>query len=320
MSAATDLEGRYRRLLRMYPPEHRRKHQDEMLGVLMTGAHAGQRRPGPVDTANLTWGALLIRLRPARPGTAWPLWRDALAVVSVLLPLAFLAKEIVSVTTALTPQPETHAAFVALLQEMLVSAGAWLLLTALVLLRLRRVAILATAGLLIWFLVATAGAPYWVGMYPGVMLTVAVLGLELAALLASAGPRQGMALMTWRYYALAVLVPAAVACISNWVWLPHPLLANASLVTLVAITLAGMAVATPLSRRVALAASIPAYYLVVGYLVPPSFSGSLGVSEAGWEGPFRVLLSVLPFAVLLCVALVVVLRAVRHARVNGREA
>ena len=91
MSAAPVLEGRYRRLLRMYPAAHRRKHQDEMLGVLMTGARAGQHRPGLADTANLIWGALLIRLRPARPGTAWPLWRDALAVVSVLLPLMVLA-------------------------------------------------------------------------------------------------------------------------------------------------------------------------------------------------------------------------------------
>ena len=319
MSAATDLEGRYRRLLRMYPAEHRRKHQDEMLGVLMTGAHAGQHRPGPADTANLVWGALLIRLRPARPGTAWPLWRDALAVVSVVLPLAFLAKEIVSVTTVLTLQPVTHVAFVAFAQELLVSAGAWVILTALVLLRLRRIAILATAGLLIWFLAATAGATYWVAIDPGVMLTVAVLGLELTALLVSAGPRRGMSLMTWRYYALAVLAPAAVACVLQWVWLPHPLLANAAIVSLVAITLAGMMVATPLSRRVALALSIPAYYLVVGYLVPPSFSGSLGVSEAGWEGPLRVSLTVLPFAVLLCVALVVARRTVRRAPADGRE-
>ena len=139
MSAAADLEGRYRRLMRMYPAEHRRKHQDEMLGVLMTGAHAGQRRPGPADTANLVWGALLIRLRPARPGTAWPLWRDALAVVSVVLPLVFLAYEIVSVTTVLTPQPVTQVAFIGFAQELLVGAGAWAVLTALVLLRLRRV-------------------------------------------------------------------------------------------------------------------------------------------------------------------------------------
>lgn len=320
MSAAGVLEGRYRRLLRVYPAEHRRKHQDEMLGVLMTGARAGQHRPGLADTANLIWGGLLIRLRPARPGTAWPLWRDALAVVSVLLPLAFLASQIFSVSSQLTPQPEIHTTFVAFLQEMLVSAGAWVLVTALVLLRLRRIAILATAGLLIWFLVATAGAPYWVGIDPGVMLTAAALGLELAALLASAGPRQGIPLMTWRYYALAVLVPVAVAAIYTWVWLPHPLLANAAMITLVVITLAGMAVATPLSRRVALALSIPIYYLVVGHLVAPSFSYSPGGSSAGWEGPLRVSLTVLPFAVLLCVALVVALRTVRHAPVDGREA
>jgi hypothetical protein len=320
MNGATVLEGRYRRLLRMYPAEHRRRHQDEMLGVLMTGARAGQHRPGPADTANLIWGALLIRLRPARPGTAWPRWRDALAVISVLLPLAFLVNAIVSVTPALTLRPEAHAAFVAFLQEMLISAGAWVILATLILLRLRRVAILATAGLLIWFLVATAGAPYWLGIDPGVMLIAAVLGLELAALLASAGPRQGMPLMTWRYYALAVLVPAAAACIYNWVWPPHPLLANATVITLAAITLAGMAVATPLSRRVALALSIPAYYLIVGHLVLPSISESPGLSEGGWEGPLRVSLTILPFAVLLCVALVVARRTVRHTPVDGREA
>ena len=44
------------------------------------------------------------------------------------------------------------------------------------------------------------------------------------------------------------------------------------MITLVTITLAGMAVATPLSRRVALALSFPIYYLVVGHLVAPSFS------------------------------------------------
>lgn len=55
MNAAAVLESRYRRLLAMYPAEHRRKHQDEMLGVLMTGARAGQHRPGLADTAGLIW-------------------------------------------------------------------------------------------------------------------------------------------------------------------------------------------------------------------------------------------------------------------------
>ena len=46
MNASPALEGRYRGCWRMYPAVHRRAHQDEMLGVLMTGARAGQRRPG----------------------------------------------------------------------------------------------------------------------------------------------------------------------------------------------------------------------------------------------------------------------------------
>ena len=41
MNAAAVLESRYRRLLAMCPAEHRRKHQDEMLGVLMTGRAPG---------------------------------------------------------------------------------------------------------------------------------------------------------------------------------------------------------------------------------------------------------------------------------------
>ena len=314
MNGAVSLADRYRRLLALYPEEHRGKHQDEMLGVLMTGARAGQQRPGLTETADLVWGALLIRLRPARPGTAWPRWRDALAVVSVLLPLAYLASVTASVITAMTPHTESHAAWTALLQSVLVSGGAWILLTALVLLRLRRTAALITAGLLIWFLIITAGAPDWTGIGPDAMLITAVLGLELAALLASAGPRAGMMLMTWRYYALAVLVPAALACVTSWLWVPHPLLADATMVAVVTITLAAMTVATPLSRRAALALSIPAYYLVAGQLVLPSVSGP--GNQSGWLGPLRVTVTVLPFAALLCVALV----AARRAAAGGREA
>jgi hypothetical protein len=317
MSGTATLERRYRRLLAMYPAEHRRKHQDEMLGVLMTGARAGQRWPRLADTANLIWGALLIRLRPARPGTAWPLWRDALAVVSVLLPLAFLASAVIWDITPLTVRQAGHGAFALLVQETLVGDVAWIVLTALVLLRLRRVAIVVTGGLLIWFVAATAGAPYWEGIDPHGMLVFVALGLELVALLASAGPRQGMPLMTWRYYAVAVLVPATVGGVVDWTWSSQPFVADATVITLVTITLAGMALATPLSRRVATVLSTPAYYLVVGYLVFPTISGP--ANESGWEGPERITLTVLPFAVLIGVALAA-LRSARHESAGGRAA
>ena len=67
------LEGRYRQLLAIYPAEHRRKHQDEMLGVLMTGARAGQRWPGRAESADLIRvpcgsGSVRHTTTPARAG------------------------------------------------------------------------------------------------------------------------------------------------------------------------------------------------------------------------------------------------------------
>ena len=127
--------------------------------------------------------------------------------------------------------------------------------------------------------------------------------------------------MTWRYCALAVASPGRPCAVHlPWVWLPHPLLANAAIDHLGRDHSGRDDGGHTAGRRVALALSIPVYYLVVGYLVPPSFSNTLGASQAGWEGPLRVSLTVLPFAVLLCVALVVALRTVRHAPAGSREA
>ena len=46
MTDATDLERRYRRLLKCFPARYRREHEQEILSVLMAGASEGQRRPG----------------------------------------------------------------------------------------------------------------------------------------------------------------------------------------------------------------------------------------------------------------------------------
>ncbi|SDI61990.1 hypothetical protein [Nonomuraea jiangxiensis] len=86
----SDLEHRYRRLLRLYPRDHRARHEEEMLGVLMAGAEPGRRRPHPRDAANLIGGAAAIRLRrPVSPHSlVW--WRDAARVAAVLGPLVLL--------------------------------------------------------------------------------------------------------------------------------------------------------------------------------------------------------------------------------------
>jgi hypothetical protein len=85
--AKAGLEGAYRRLLRWYPAPYRRRHEEEILGVLMFAAQPGQRRPGARDSLNLLWSALKIRIRTTLRGADSRPWAAALALAGVLLPL-----------------------------------------------------------------------------------------------------------------------------------------------------------------------------------------------------------------------------------------
>ncbi|OLR93358.1 hypothetical protein [Actinokineospora bangkokensis] len=78
-------ERRYRRLLALYPRDHREHRGEEMLGVLLEGGEPGWR-----DYADLVAGALRLHLRRvfALDGGVDP--RDVLAVVSLLGPIAVL--------------------------------------------------------------------------------------------------------------------------------------------------------------------------------------------------------------------------------------
>ena len=204
------LEARYRRLLALYPAEHRREHQDEMLGVLMTGARAGQLRPGLRETADLIWGTLLIRLRPARRDSGWPLWRDALAVVSLLLPLIMLAY-FVTVSVADLGLPAEGTSFLVFAIVSAWSLGGWLILAVLTLLRLRRTAVLAAAALLSWQAYVASFGGYWYYLSAASMVALAAVGLELAALAASPGPARARQILGWKHYASALAIPAGLA-------------------------------------------------------------------------------------------------------------
>ncbi len=84
----TDLENRYRRLVALYPRDHRERHGEEMLGVLLAGAgeHA---RPGLGETVDLLWSAARLHLRRVVTPNGIPI-RDVLAGVALLGPLAML--------------------------------------------------------------------------------------------------------------------------------------------------------------------------------------------------------------------------------------
>jgi hypothetical protein len=89
--ARTALERRYLRLLRCYPPGHRQAHREEMLGVLLAAARPGQRAPGLTQALNLAVCGLAIRAR--RILLAGP-WQDALAVVSLIVPVLMLISSV----------------------------------------------------------------------------------------------------------------------------------------------------------------------------------------------------------------------------------
>ncbi|MEU1391619.1 MULTISPECIES: hypothetical protein [unclassified Nonomuraea] len=90
----SDLERRYRRLLRWYPREHRERHEEEMLNVLMATARPGQRHPEPRDVLDLVKGGAAIRVRWAFGPESMTRWRDAVRVVAVVGPVVLLTYQI----------------------------------------------------------------------------------------------------------------------------------------------------------------------------------------------------------------------------------
>lgn len=85
------LERGYRRLLACFPWEHRRRYEQEMLGVLLDDANPGQRRPSAREVLDLLQGAARARVRYAVTDYTDQRWREAVAVLSLLAPLAMLA-------------------------------------------------------------------------------------------------------------------------------------------------------------------------------------------------------------------------------------
>ena len=79
-----------------------------------------------------------------------------------------------------------------------------------------------------------------------------------------------------------------------------------------------MALASPRAKRVARLLALPAYYLAVESLVPPSLSGLSHGGAPGWPGLLQIALILLPLVVLLWLALRTALR--RPARPGQRPA
>jgi len=219
----TRMEKRYRRLLALYPRDHRREHAEEMVGVLLAAdGDAPVRAPNPLawavrsgqhaaDVADLIDGALRIRGRMALNRIRrrhWlsvtvrdRRWSDALAVVSVIAPLLLLVAALTefripqAVASSITGNPHWGVTASLGLADLPMAAGAPGV-TLLVFLRLRRLAGLGALATAIGQ-VAAGAVPAFAGYAdPAVAFTVLLSGTAAAALLLSPGPDRGLALLT----------------------------------------------------------------------------------------------------------------------------
>ena len=221
------MEKRYRRLLALYPKDHRREHAEEMVGVLLAAAgdDALVRAPKPVawalrfgqhtaDSADLVAGALRIRGRMAlnrirRAG--WysrtvrdQRWSDALAVVSVVAPLLLLVAALAefhipqAAASSVTGHPHWQLTATLGLADLPLAAGPPVV-AALAFLRRRRtagmVALAAAIGQVISGVLRSAPA-FTRYASPAVAFTVLLACTAAAGLLLSPGPDRGLALLT----------------------------------------------------------------------------------------------------------------------------
>jgi len=217
------MEKRYRRLLALYPKDHRREHAEEMVGVLLAAdgdAPAQARNPvawavrsgqHAADIANLIDGALRIRGRKALnriKRTRWlsvtvrdQRWSDALAVVSVIAPLLLLVAALTefripqAVASSITGHPHWGITASLGLADLPMAAGApgVIVLAFLGLRRLAGLGALATAS----GQIAAGAVPAFAGYAdPAVAFTVLLSCTAAVALLLSSGPDRGLALLT----------------------------------------------------------------------------------------------------------------------------
>ena len=223
-----------------------------MLAVLMTQAPAGKRRPGIAEAADLLLGALRVRCQPPGGGTAEPGWRDALAVLSVILPALILLTSALSQARLLLNFPAPGAFAYGFPRWPIPGLVPPLTLTAAALLALwkPRAAALAAAGLLILLVSGLPSASFSLAVGDDYLFLA--VGLELAALLASPGPRRGLQILTWKHAALAVIAVLAVGAS------PSPV-TRAVMFAMIGVLCTGMALASTLGRWLLVLLAIPGY-------------------------------------------------------------
>jgi len=211
VNGSAALERRYRRLLALFPADHRREYGEEMIGVLLACTPQGRGRPRLADAFDLIVGGLRARLRPRGAGLSGARWPDALAVCSIALPVLVL--------TALA----VNYAWKAAIGYRLPSLSGFYLpslalaLPPLIALWYRRTAAVVALVAASWFWFLLLGSlTVWIdGLEASYCVALAV---QVIALAGSPGPRRAAAVMTWKTW----LVLSAAGITMGTASIPYP--------------------------------------------------------------------------------------------------
>ena len=226
MNEPAALERRYRRLLAWYPRPFRAEREDEILAVLMAGAEPGRRRPRFAEAVDLIKSAVGMRLFPGRSGPDRRDLADGLAVFSLVAPLFLLAADILQVALPyhlpaspflvrpFGPDREIGGLSLLRLHFFDIAFGCEVIVAALVLLGQRLLALLAIPASVIYW----AASSWWIPWmpYPLQLITAGVFLVEMAALLASPGPRRGRELVNWRHGVVLLAAAGAFQGFALW--------------------------------------------------------------------------------------------------------
>jgi hypothetical protein len=286
------LSDRYRRLLAWYPKDHRDRHGEEMLDVLLAGA--GDRdRPSRKETVDVLRGALRLHLRRAMGADGGINHRDVLAIVSLLGPIVMLAGAVTVVETVhpmLLRDPILDPRMLLIMMPEAPWFAMWFVVAMLSLFRLRKTAAVGAWLTMLMFvpIASLSYHLYWnhTAEYAGWLL----LGLLTAAALTwSPGPVRGWELVgRRRVVVLAAAVVASVLLVlksfGDYVVLSMPLdwmievhgafrmtLWFVALALLVAGALVAGGVRTREGRRAALMLSVPVMVSLISFVLPETY-------------------------------------------------
>ncbi|SDT77101.1 hypothetical protein [Actinoplanes derwentensis] len=192
----TDLEARYRSLLRIYPAGHRAAYEEEMVGVLMAGAEPDRRFPSPADAMDLVRAGLTVRLGSAFHTQRGTGWRSAAAVVGLFAALVLAGVGVSRLSIGLAEwsygdPKRLHGIGGLLLLDPVARTLVWTLVAGAAVLGLRRATVrLAAAGVLVQAgaICLWAGPGPWQALRMAWGLALALVALALFAVAASGRP------------------------------------------------------------------------------------------------------------------------------------